>query len=79
MVLNNRRWSFVSSNLFAGRNAGIAIQIRVCYEQLTQLTFYTQTAGYEQKKWEEEHLQQATLKFGAKDAKERHNKQVKSC
>ena len=44
-----------------------------------QLTFYTQTAGYEQKKWEEEHLQQATLKFGAKDAKERHNKQVKSC
>jgi len=35
------------------------------------------TAGYEQKKWEEEHLQQATLKFGAKDAKERHNKQEK--
>jgi hypothetical protein len=29
-------------------------------------------AGYEQKKWEEEHLQQATLKFGAKDAKTRH-------
>jgi len=29
------------------------------------------TAGYEQKKWEEEHLAQATLKFGAKDAKSR--------
>lgn len=35
------------------------------------------TAGYEQKKWEEEHLQQATLKFGAKDARERHSKQEK--
>jgi len=30
------------------------------------------TAGYEQRKWEEEHLQQAQFKFGAKDAKKKH-------
>ena len=35
-------------------------------------------AGYEQKKWEEEHLQQATLKFGAKDAKMRHQERYSS-
>merc|ERR1712038_1604550 len=28
--------------------------------------------NYEQRKWEEEHLHSAQLKFGAKDAKERH-------
>lgn len=35
------------------------------------LIYLFKTAGYEQKKWEEEHLAQATLKFGAKDAKSR--------
>ena len=35
----------------------------------TMTPFSIQTAGYEQRKWEEEHLQQATLKFGAKDAR----------
>ena len=36
-----------------------------------------QSAGYEQKKWEEEHLQQAMLKFGAKDAKAKHKEKEK--
>ena len=33
--------------------------------------------NYEQKRWEEEHLQSATLKFGAKDAKKRHAEKEK--
>jgi len=33
--------------------------------------------NYEQKKWEEEHLQAATLKFGAKDAKRKHEENEK--
>ena len=33
--------------------------------------------NYEQKKWEEEHLQSATYRFGAKNAKERHSKKEK--
>ena len=33
--------------------------------------------NYEQKRWEEEHLQSATLKFGAKDAKKKHAEKEK--
>ena len=33
--------------------------------------------NYEQKRWEEEHLHSATLKFGAKDAKKRHAEKEK--
>ena len=34
-------------------------------------------AGYEQRKWEEEHLSQAQFQFGAKDAKRRHKEKEK--
>jgi pre-mRNA-splicing factor ATP-dependent RNA helicase DHX16 len=33
--------------------------------------------NYEQKRWEEEHLHSAILKFGAKDAKQRHKQKEK--
>merc|ERR1719376_2056498 len=36
-----------------------------------------QAPNYEQKKWEEEHMSAATLKFGAKDAKRRHAQKEK--
>merc|ERR1719500_2755009 len=35
------------------------------------------TAGYEQRKWEEEHLREAQWSFGAKDAKARRQKEEK--
>jgi len=35
------------------------------------------TAGYEQRKWEEEHLHQAQFKFGARDAKKKHQEKEK--
>jgi len=34
--------------------------------------------NYEQKKWEEEHLFSAQLRFGAKDAKERYKEKAKN-
>lgn len=34
-------------------------------------------ANYEQRRWEEEHLHAATLKFGARDAREKSEKSTK--
>ena len=51
------------------------LKLNQMFWNLQDLNF--QHAGYEQRKWEEEHLSQATLSFGAKDAKERHKKKEK--
>ena len=74
-----RRKNTIFRNIMSGTILVIIVILKEKVRKSPMILFYVciQTAGYEQRKWEEEHLQQATLKFGAKDAKARHKEKEK--